>query len=137
MAYLSTQIDTHRSLFPLRLPPVSTFLVAINKANNYYYSISIPLVKTCLAVTSIDQGYPMDTICIFTVEYREFHPRNIASNNIVYCSILIWRKVRVKQIGRFKEWVNPTTAGQMSTSCLAVDKKGVLRRAWIQLAVLL
>ena len=37
--------------------------------------------------------------------------------------------IRVKQIGRLKEWGNPTTAGQMSTSCLAVDKKGVLRRA--------
>jgi len=74
MAYLSTQIDTNKSLFPLRLPPVSTFLVAINKANNYDYSISIPLVKTCLAVSSIDQGYPMDTICILTIEYWEFHP---------------------------------------------------------------
>lgn len=76
MAYLSTQIDTHKSLFPIRLPPVSTFLVAIKANNYYYYSISIPLVKTCLAVTSIDQGYPMDTICILTVEYREFQPLN-------------------------------------------------------------
>lgn len=50
----------------------------------------------------------MDTICILTVEYCEFHPRNIASNNIVYSSILIWRKVRVKQIARFKERVHTT-----------------------------
>lgn len=62
-AYLSTQIDTQKSLFPIRLPPVSTFLVAIKAYN--YYSISIPLVKTCLAVTSIDQGYPVDTIFVF------------------------------------------------------------------------
>jgi len=37
--------------------------------------------------------------------------------------------IRVKQIGRFKEWVNPTTVGQMSTSSLAVDKKGGISKS--------